>query len=389
MKLTTNNNILIGGLIGNACSYCVNMDNCYYIGNIDNIIKNKTNYNSNPSDSVGGLIGEINDVKYDDSNISNCYVISDIDAKCSEEVGGLIGACYISNTKKMTIKNCYYKGNIRSYFETGGILGNIYIYDGNNPTIIENSYAEGTIDGSMSIGGIVGRNDSAAFEINNSHFNGNINVTYSDSNLTDDYYKDKIYNIGGIIGDVNNNILVQNSYFNGNINLATQNCDKIGGIIGYAKDFTIDKCYTLSNLNMDNNCNNDLVGGLIGDTDDNGNIKNSYVIGDFSTNGHFGGIVGSATTNTNISYCYSVFTLKNLNNLEEGINGSGSTINTISTYWNKETSNISGDLSNSIGKTTEELKNKSTYDGWDFENIWQINNNVNNGYPYFKDTKNT
>lgn len=36
------------------------------------------------------------------------------------------------------------------------------------------------------------------------------------------------------------------------------------------------------------------------------------------------------------------------------------------------------------GKTTTQMKNQSTYVGWDFENIWNINEEINEGYPYLR-----
>ena len=38
----------------------------------------------------------------------------------------------------------------------------------------------------------------------------------------------------------------------------------------------------------------------------------------------------------------------------------------------------------STGKTTNEMKSKSTYKGWDFETIWGRNNSINDGYPYLR-----
>lgn len=36
-----------------------------------------------------------------------------------------------------------------------------------------------------------------------------------------------------------------------------------------------------------------------------------------------------------------------------------------------------------LGKTTEEMMNKETYEGFDFEKKWSISENVNDGYPYY------
>jgi hypothetical protein len=43
-------------------------------------------------------------------------------------------------------------------------------------------------------------------------------------------------------------------------------------------------------------------------------------------------------------------------------------------------------LEGGIGKFTREMKDKDTYlkAGWDFDNIWEIDSDTNNGYPFFK-----
>lgn len=36
------------------------------------------------------------------------------------------------------------------------------------------------------------------------------------------------------------------------------------------------------------------------------------------------------------------------------------------------------------GKSTPQMKNISTFSGWDFDTIWAISGALNNGYPYFQ-----
>ncbi len=35
-------------------------------------------------------------------------------------------------------------------------------------------------------------------------------------------------------------------------------------------------------------------------------------------------------------------------------------------------------------KTASEMKTQSTYEGWNFETIWNINSSINNGYPFLR-----
>lgn len=51
-----------------------------------------------------------------------------------------------------------------------------------------------------------------------------------------------------------------------------------------------------------------------------------------------------------------------------------------SCYYNETKTGFPEDLAEPL--TTAEMKRKSSYEGWDFDNIWQISGDVNQGYPY-------
>ena len=57
--------------------------------------------------------------------------------------------------------------------------------------------------------------------------------------------------------------------------------------------------------------------------------------------------------------------------------------------WDKETSQTDSS-DRGTGKTTVEMKTKSTYTdvGWDFDTIWDIKPEINNGYPYLRNVDN-
>ncbi len=54
-------------------------------------------------------------------------------------------------------------------------------------------------------------------------------------------------------------------------------------------------------------------------------------------------------------------------------------------YWDKEVSGMSSSKGGE-GKTTTEMKTQSTFVNWDFDNIWAIDPNINDGYPYLRGT---
>ena len=44
-------------------------------------------------------------------------------------------------------------------------------------------------------------------------------------------------------------------------------------------------------------------------------------------------------------------------------------------YWDAETTGRVKPVSGGTGKTTDEMKKQSTYEGWDFDTVWNINGN--------------
>lgn len=54
----------------------------------------------------------------------------------------------------------------------------------------------------------------------------------------------------------------------------------------------------------------------------------------------------------------------------------------INSFYDSEVSGMS-DTGNGEPKTTEELKQQSTFTGWDFETVWNINEGST--YPYLRE----
>jgi hypothetical protein len=123
------------------------------------------------------------------------------------------------------------------------------------------------------------------------------------------------------------------------------------------------------------------VGGLAGENED-GAISNSYFIGIVEGRSDVGGLVGLNDGTIINSYSASVVNGdrdRRGGGLVGYNNRKGSAIS--SSYYDKETSDQS-DEGKGDGKTTAEMKQKSTYEGWDFDNVWGISGDVNGGYPY-------
>lgn len=155
---------------------------------------------------------------------------------------------------------------------------------------------------------------------------------------------------GGIVGT--NNGTITKSYFIGTV---TGNGSDLGGIAGRNRG-NINNCYSAGVLNAGSNIGNgSSAGGIAGSQ---GAIRNCYSIMTINAPGEGkGGILGD-NSGTGIFNCYSLITPTDL-------------------------SRSKGSIINSSAKTTVQLKNKSTYKDWDFENVWDILEGQS--YPFLKE----
>jgi hypothetical protein len=221
----------------------------------------------------------------------------------------------------------------------------------NHTSIIRNVHlVNANIRGSTIVGGLVGEMSLGSM-VENSSVNGTI-FGYA--------------TVGGIAGLVRNDSIIRNSFTEGTI---TGNA--VGGIAGTLNSSTIRDSYSKASTIGGYN------GGLAGLTM-NSSIINSYSIGnnnDFGTG--FGGRIGGYTLKiTDVANPH----LNNISNsfweinLTHGSDGFG--------FISQNTS----PPINALGKTTEEMKQASTFidAGWDFETIWDICPDFNDGYPYLR-----
>lgn len=135
--------------------------------------------------------------------------------------------------------------------------------------------------------------------------------------------------------------------------------DIVGGLVGF-NDGTISNCYSTTSVNDRKfyfvDVTGNLVGGLVGSND--GTISNSYAAGVVDGNDLIGGLVGYDNGG---SYTPSLWDIT----VNSSLAGIGNTTEP-----------------NVIGETTENMQTRSTFTdkGWDFINIWGINEGI--GYPY-------
>ncbi|WP_456364380.1 GLUG motif-containing protein [Priestia aryabhattai] len=297
----------------------------YTAGLISYIGDNTNLYNVKVSGSVEGanLEGAVGGIVATNYGILD-NVESNMEIKGGWDVGGLVAQNYnlIKNSKsysKVTSIN-------PDTYNIGGFVG--YNYE---TGVIENSLSTSTVSGvGESMGGFAGANG------------GLISLSYSNSTVSGNTH------LGAFVGENHSNI--ENSYSVGEVRAAFGECQ--GGFAGgiYSNNGEI--------TSIKNSYSKALVKGINGvgafagcayDTE----LENVYGTGEVEGNIYFGGLVGYADSN----------------------------VLTRDSYWDRETTKqpYSG---SGEEKTTSDMKQKATYLNWNFNSIWNINSNINNGYPY-------
>jgi hypothetical protein len=213
---------------------------------------------------------------------------------------------------------------------------------------------------------------------------------------------------GGLVGLASNRrtgvaVTINNSYVIGDVSSTNYSyAAHSGGLVGWGNVITINNSYAIGNISAF--CNGDIdeephafAGGLIGGGDVMITVSNSYAISNVSASsadgalsGGIAGFAGGQGTTSN-SYASGTVTATGLYAGAGGIFGNANDLRTnISVFYNSQKASQAtggGESDGILAKTSDELRQQSTFVGWDFENIWAIDPTKNDGFPYF-DIKN-
>ena len=177
--------------------------------------------------------------------------------------------------------------------------------------------------------------------------------------------------VGGLVGR-NYFAQITNCYsagsVSGNVN--------VGGLVGLNSYGTITGCYLTGSVSGVG----DYAGGLVG-RNYSGPITNSYSTGSVSGHDGVGGLVGENDSSGMITKCYSTGSASG-NYAVGGLVGWNKSTVTAS-FWDRQTSGRTTSAGG-VGKTTAEMNTKSTFTsaGWDFVEIWLINEGAT--YPVLR-----
>jgi len=191
--------------------------------------------------------------------------------------------------------------------------------------------------------------------------------------------------IGGLIGVNRNN--VTKCSVSSSISIKGGGNDT-GGLIGYNSSGTVSQSYAKVDV-----IGTTYVGGLIGSISSGSMVERCYATGDVDGDSSIGGFAGS--NGDTVRNCFSIgdvalktksygfssfstgtYVPKNCYSVSKNVNGFGS--NTSSTsYFDKDVISVS--ITNTQARTTQQMMQAATYVGWDFNDIWEIDEGF--GYP--------
>ena len=313
------------------------------------LIKSYSSIKVNGTSAVGGLAGRVVN-----SVLTQNYTTEDVTGS-STYVGGLVG--YMDSS---TVTQNHTTGDVTgSISYVGGLVGNM-----NSCTVTQN-HTTGDVTGSASyVGGLVGCINP-----------GTVTQNYTTGDVTGGSYT------GGLVGYIKSATVTQ-SYATGSV---TGSATYIGGLVGNT-DYSISESYATGSVQ-----GKSLVGGLVGSTilAYNQNISNCFALGSVfssdTTNGNVGGLIGSVSgpsTANNIKNCYAAGKVLGTGSDVGGLFGILNTVTFTNNYYDSIKAGVTVKRPYDVGRFTTAMKQQSTFSGWDFTNIWKIEEGLT--YPYLK-----
>ena len=327
-------------------------------------------------ESLGGIVGSTGN----SSKFTSCATLG------STITGGKYAGGIVGYTNSSSYDKCEMQGSITGTEKLGGIVGNA---DGKLSSL-QNSLVRATITGTNHLGGIVGYQGGGDSQLSKNAFYGKINGES---------------NIGGLVGRISSG---SNRTYSNNYSISDLNGsgDYVGGLVGnsdldgdHSKNFTDN--YHSGEVHGSSN-----VGGLFGHL--NGRYQYDYYkliyiysnisIGSVYGSKNVGGIVGEANNYVTISKCVSAeevisASIENVGRICGSI-GSNVTIGSLGTADGNlalsttkvskagVVQTITDDNQNGTSISEAGLKLRANYvaHGWDFNNNWTIQETET--YPY-------
>lgn len=331
---------IVGGLVGLNTGLIANGSSTGEVSSANNIW------------GTGGLVGR------NGGQIMHSLSTSKVEGVVA---GGLVGV----NLDGGSIDSSRAEGNVKASGDAGGLVGF------NAGTIVTSS-AGGTVTGSFATyptylpaGGLVGTNT------------GTVSHSYATGDVLEGV------NIGGLVG-FNDKGTVEDSYATGGLVKETRESEfmGVGGLVG-RNEGTISRSYADRMVEGDNT-----TGGLVGYNVGGGTVEDSFARGTVSGAKSVGGLVGSNEAVIRRTYAAAIVSGTSQIGQLAGENSAGGQIEAV--FWLAAGVPVEGvgvdDGTHAgvvKGLSAFEMKQASSFVGWDFVRVWGIEQGV--GFPYLGD----
>jgi flagellin-like hook-associated protein FlgL len=256
---------LIGGLIGGTSGggSDITISNCYATGNV------VSTYSGNDDLKIGGFIGQL---ARGENTVSNCYATGNVTGKGSGVAGF---AAHIGEGCNVT--NCHATGNIKNT-ASGSTAG----FAAWSAGTIRNCYSTGKVEGIKWVGGLVGQ-----LGYSDNSQNGYIYDSYA---LGDVILTGTGEQGGGLVGGAGFNSVISGCQAYGNVSGKKQIGGLVGCLQDNSK-VTITDCYAEGNSTATTGYAGGLIGEISGSVK-GATIKNSFAAGNATTKTNGGSIIG-------------------------------------------------------------------------------------------------
>lgn len=349
---------------------------------IKNITIEGTMYNGTGSYAVGPFAAVAIDTTFENCNNNMTVICTAAGKDKVSGVGGFVGTA-LGNT---IFNNCVNNGEVNGKQNVGGIVGfsqyaAASVSEGATDKVfggeINNCKNYGTVTGGVGVGGILGdQENSVEFTSCTNYGNVTTNNTWS--------------RVGGIVGGQRYFTTISKCANYGDITLGNKsNSYAVGGIVGYVffngyAKVLIEECMNKGNIKSD--FASGYASAIIGKTDNNVQVDNSFNIGSVSGGANQGFVVGHASNKTNISgitirQFYDIGAA-NINGII-GKNDSSAELIINKAYILSETPDETY-IENALNKASKDTLKGLISSGLFAESVWEIKADNAYGYPTLK-----
>lgn len=297
---------------------------------------------------IGGIAGR-NDGSLsleDDGIISNCFYIGAIDGYAY--VGGLVGYNYSAD-----ITDCYHLGPVTGGTEVGGVAGTIFFSEITNcdtaGDITGDARGDAVTGATQSVGGVIGY-----------AYTGTITNCQNVSSVTG------LHTTGGVVGEADYCTVI--SCHNAG---AVTGGEKVGGVVGSHYHYDVTDSYNTGVV-----LGGAYTGGVVGFN--YAFVNACYNTGTVTGTQCVGGITGKNCRR--VHTCYNIGTVNGMESVGGGL-GAINDVDAYSCYYPSgavTTNGVTADVD--AGNTTvidaAAFAEQSTYNDWDFVNIWIMNESL-------------